>query len=196
MTEVLVEFDTILRDEKGTGWAPRACTRIADDGLWEGWIEFIPTNSSTEPVRTGRETEQPSRETVLYWAEGLTQVYLDGALRRALSPVPILTRPEVPAKPAFDSPRDSNPRAVAGTGRHAVLNPYNVYQQGEDILVSELRALATPRLRDIVVAYQFATAAEADGASDSALTAMILAGVRQPLAGNSFREELRDERPT
>jgi hypothetical protein len=86
MTDVLVEFDTIVHDERGRGWMPRACTRIADDGLWEGWIEFVPTDSSLEPVRTGRETEQHDRDGALYWAEGLSRVYLEGALNRALAP--------------------------------------------------------------------------------------------------------------
>src|SRR5471032_689015 len=88
MTEVLVEFDTILRGDDGSRWTPRVCTRIDDDGLWEGWIEFMPVDSSAEPVYSGRETEQPDRNSVLYWAEGLTIVYLEGALRRAIRPTP------------------------------------------------------------------------------------------------------------
>jgi hypothetical protein len=36
-------------------------------------------------MRTPRETEQPNREDLAYWATGLTQVYLEGALTRALT---------------------------------------------------------------------------------------------------------------
>ncbi len=36
MAEVLVEFDSLLVAPDGTGWHPRACGDIADDGLWEG----------------------------------------------------------------------------------------------------------------------------------------------------------------
>ncbi len=86
MTDVLVQYETTLRDDGGNAWTPRACARPANDGLWEGWIEFAPTESGIPAVRTGRETEQHDRNGVLYWAEGLTQVYLQGALRRALDP--------------------------------------------------------------------------------------------------------------
>jgi hypothetical protein len=83
MSEVLVEFDTVLVAPDGTGWTPRACGGIADDGLWEGWVEFASTDGTVH-VRTARETEQPNREDLAYWATGLTQVYLEGALRRAI----------------------------------------------------------------------------------------------------------------
>jgi len=85
MTEVLVEFDTVLRREGGDTWSARAVTQERPDGLWEGRLEFTPRNADGDPVSTGRETEQSHRDGVLYWAEGLTQVYLEGALVRALA---------------------------------------------------------------------------------------------------------------
>jgi hypothetical protein len=193
MTDVLVEFDTILRDERGGRWIPRACARVADDGLWEGLIEFLPTTSSAEPVRTGRETEQHDRGGVLYWAEGLTQIYLEGALNRALRAVPSLRRAEVSATPAFDGPRPSSSRQASPPRPRPVLNPFEVYQQGEDILVSELSALSAGRLRDIVTAYGFASPEAADGAGAAKLSAMIVAGVRRPPSGQRSPEEPRAE---
>jgi hypothetical protein len=83
MSEVLVDFDATIVAPDGTRWTPRACGGIADDGLWEGWIEFASTDG-TAHVRTPRETEQPNRVDLAYWATGLTQVYLEGALGRAL----------------------------------------------------------------------------------------------------------------
>ena len=83
MSEVLVEFDASFVAPDGTRWTPRACGGVADDGLWEGWIEFASADG-TAHARTGRETEQPNREDLAYWATGLTQVYLEGALRRAI----------------------------------------------------------------------------------------------------------------
>jgi hypothetical protein len=54
-----------------------------DDGLWEGWIEFVPTDGG--PVlSTGRETSQSNLQALRYWATGLEPVYLDGALARAI----------------------------------------------------------------------------------------------------------------
>ena len=84
MAELLVEFDTTIQAEDGTNWHPRVWGAIADDNLWEGWLEFLPAGAEDrEPIRTGRETEQPKRTDLMYWAQGLTQVYLEGALQRA-----------------------------------------------------------------------------------------------------------------
>jgi hypothetical protein len=53
-----------------------------DDGLWQGWIEFVPSGEG--PVlATGRETVQSNLEALTYWATGLEPVYLEGALVRA-----------------------------------------------------------------------------------------------------------------
>ena len=177
MAEVLVEYDTVLESAEGR-WAPRACTRIADDGLWEGWIEFLPIADGVRaPIRSGRETEQPNRDGVLYWASGLTQVYLEGALARARAkPVTIVEREVTP--PMFDGPRDSVHRTTVADSRRSVLDPFQVYQQGEDILVSQLGALDAPRLRDIAIAYGFASSAEALGANAAELTRIIVSGVR------------------
>ena len=50
---------------------------------WEGWIEFHPLNGGPA-LRTDRETTQPNRVDLSYWATGLSFVYLDGAFDRAL----------------------------------------------------------------------------------------------------------------
>jgi hypothetical protein len=83
MSEVLIYFDATIVAADGTRWTPSACGGLADDGLWEGWIEFVSTDG-TAHVRSPRETEQPNRVDLAYWAGGLTQVYLEGALRRAI----------------------------------------------------------------------------------------------------------------
>ena len=51
------------------------------DGTWEGWLEF--RGWAGDVRRTERETTQPSREALRYWASGLEHVYLEGALARA-----------------------------------------------------------------------------------------------------------------
>ena len=53
--------------------------------VWEGWIEFV--TEIGQRVVTDRETTQPNREAVAYWASGLEPVYLEGALKRAVRPV-------------------------------------------------------------------------------------------------------------
>jgi hypothetical protein len=61
-----------------------------------------------------------------------------------------------------------------------VLDPFATYVQGRDILLGQLGALATGRLRDIAVAYGFAEPAEADAAGRETLVALILSGVQRP----------------
>ena len=86
MAEVLVSFDQPVRDELGEYHA-RAVGRLADDGMWEGWVEFTPIDGTTEVLVTGVESTQPERAHLEYWATGLTPVFLEGALARARRPV-------------------------------------------------------------------------------------------------------------
>ena len=83
MADILVEFNELLRTDDGAEYAARACAAPMENGLWEGWVEFT-TADGGEPLRTARETTQPNRTDVEYWATGLTPVYLEGALDRAL----------------------------------------------------------------------------------------------------------------
>jgi hypothetical protein len=93
MPETLVRFDEPISDSRGERYFAHAIGRKREpDGLWEGGLEFVPVATNGERILSGRETTQPSRETLLYWAEGLTRVYLMGALERALRPTPALRR--------------------------------------------------------------------------------------------------------
>jgi hypothetical protein len=181
MAEVLVEFDTSLAGKDGTRWIPRVCGGVAADGLWEGWIEFTSADPAVEPIRTPRETEQPNRDDLMYWAQGLTHAYLETALVRALDPRPTPPVVRTAATPHFDGPAPHlAPRPfVAGVPR-PVLDPLEVYLQGEDVLLRELSALDVSRLRDIVIAYGWSGRDAATGKTREELTASILAGVRNP----------------
>jgi hypothetical protein len=178
MAEVLVAFTTTLSSDDGRPFEPRACGRVTTDGMYEGWIEFAPADGLGAAVRTPRETLQPNRADLLYWATGLTQAYLEGALRRAIAePVVIETERAVPA--LFDGPAPNRVSPARGIHLpHPVLNPYEVYQQGESVLVAELGALDVGHLRDIVLAYGFASHYAAERASAGELTRMIIENVR------------------
>ena len=103
MTEVLVEFETIVTGPNKQRYIPHACGRSLGT-VWDGWIEFAPVDPDVDPVRTPRETVQPNRADLLYWAEGLTQIFLEGALARALGePVRVKAAP-VDRRPLFDTP--------------------------------------------------------------------------------------------
>jgi len=59
------------------------CGEMRLDGTWEGWLEFHPTNTAQQILRTDQETSQPNRAAIEYWADGLEPIYLEGALARA-----------------------------------------------------------------------------------------------------------------
>jgi hypothetical protein len=83
MPVVLVKYDEAITDPAGSRYFAQAAGRKRDDGLWEGWLEFVPVGESAELLTSGRETTQPNRKDLDYWAQGLSKVYLQGALARA-----------------------------------------------------------------------------------------------------------------
>jgi len=83
MSEVLMEFAELVLSKDRTPYRARAYGGVMSDGLWEGWIEFIPLAGGAH-LRSPRETTQPNRVDTLYCATGLTPVYLEGALVRAI----------------------------------------------------------------------------------------------------------------
>jgi hypothetical protein len=190
MAEVLVQFDTTVSGSDGTRWIPRACGRAADDGLWEGWIEFTTPETSVEPVRTPRETEQSNRDALMYWAQGLTQIYLEAALVRALAP-PLRRPAEGPTiRPHFDTPAPRFAGDRETSVPRPVLDPFEVYQQGENVLFRQLSALSRARLLDIVVGYGMPSAAAAHDSSRETLVSTIMSAVRRP-SENRGRDSAR-----
>jgi len=81
MAEVLHDCGLVTTTD-GTTYHARVCGAVLDDSLWEGWVEFEPVDGG-ETLHSGRETTQPNRGDTVYWATGLTEVYLEGALTRA-----------------------------------------------------------------------------------------------------------------
>jgi hypothetical protein len=158
--EVLVEFSEAVRAEDGRVFVARACGSEMAGGLWQGWIEFVPVDGG-EPLRTTRATTQPNREDTVYWATGLTPVYLDGALQRVLRPVPKVPTPGRPASPFFDGPAPAN--EPARTNGPSVLDPFSVYRKGEGVLRRQLGALSAWHLVNII---------QAHGLSEESLTAL------------------------
>ena len=72
-----------VSDERGTFHA-RVMARERNDGSWEGWLEFVRPDNEFYRYITPIETRQHDRVTMERWASGLTPVYADGALARAL----------------------------------------------------------------------------------------------------------------
>ena len=149
MPEVVHVFETPIYLD-GRAYMVQVATR-PDGHIWEAWIEFEALDGS-DARRTPRETTQPDKDAIIYWAQGLSPTYLEGALRRTIPPRP--TRERTMPAPLFDAP--ARLAYEPPVTERAVLNPFSVGAKGEDLLRSELGALAGWHLRNIVRAYELA----------------------------------------
>jgi hypothetical protein len=180
MAEVFASFATPVNDELGSYYA-RAVGRLRSDNMWEGWIEFVPADGEGDPLITGVETRQPAREHLAYWASGLSEVYLEGALSRARNPLTV--RVPIIDEPISDRPA---PRRVvlerAIPRPEPVLDPFEVGEQSLDVLRQELTALNRPRLLNIIAGFDLASAdVDLNGMTDAELSGLIVGAVETRL---------------
>lgn len=162
MAEVLRSFDEPIQHASGM-YHPRVVGRLADDGMWEGWLEFVPFDKEGRKVIVSAvESRQPERAHLEYWAQGLTPVYVEGSLERALHPISVRVR-------AAELPESGGPAArvvtVTSGGLRPILDPFEVGARSLDILGQELRALGRERVLQIIAAYNLTS-------SDSNLSQM------------------------
>jgi len=180
MAEVLASYATPVSDHLGSYFA-RAVGRQADDNMWEGWIEFVPVDGGSHVLVSGIESRQPEHQHLVYWATGLTNIYLEGALSRARKPltvrVPVIDEP-ISDRPA--SRRVVLERVVPKP--EPVLDPFEIGERNLDILRQELTALNRPRLLNIISAYDLAGNVDVSRMSDAELIGLIVAAVEGHLA--------------
>ena len=199
MAEALLVFDDTISAPEGAAYRARVCGRQAEDGRWEGWLEFDPIGADGEAVdgegtvRSGRETTQPKRADLLYWAGGLTHTFLEGALLRALGvhgaraiprrPTgrapgrPHRAQPGRPRAPQPGAPSGSAGRGSVPAGR-PVLDPFEVFLQGEEVLRQELGALSPGHLHNIADAHRLDVGAAARDGDPATLARAIVTAVR------------------
>jgi hypothetical protein len=82
VNDLMHTYSEAVRDAEGRGYAASVHALERIDGTWETRLEFRGLGRDVT-LRTRRESEQPDRRAVLYWASGLQPSYLDGALLRA-----------------------------------------------------------------------------------------------------------------
>jgi hypothetical protein len=85
MPQLIQQYTQQLIDENGVTYTVCTYGEPRADGNWEGWIEFNPFDSTQPILRTERETTQPDKKALAYWASGLEPLYLEGAFARARS---------------------------------------------------------------------------------------------------------------
>ena len=81
MSEMIHAFRTPVI-AGGVTWQVEARGAQRGDGLWEGWLLFA-SSAGSDVLLTSRETTQPNRNALVYWATGLEPVFLEGAFERA-----------------------------------------------------------------------------------------------------------------
>lgn len=99
MASVLFEYRPVFKGPTGVTYRARTCGSEMADGRWQGWVEFLPPKGG-RVLLSPRETIQPNRSDLAYWASGLTPIYLEGALVRALD--------RRGSQPVFDSMVDND----------------------------------------------------------------------------------------
>jgi hypothetical protein len=179
--EILVEFTDVVLKRDDRTYRARVAGAESSNGMWRGWIEFVSPDGTV--VATGRETTQPNRDDTVYWATGLTAVYLEGALARALNPhtggVPTDTGSAIPEPVSASHPAHTD----------SVLNPFAAYHKGELMLRRQLQALSSWHLVNIITAHDLSERDPADlSASDpEVLIELIVLQVRDRLARETPR---------
>ena len=83
MTEIIQQYTSQFQDKNGATYIVMARGELTASGTWEGWLEFHPVDKTKPVLRTERETTQPDREALEYWASGLEPLYFGGAFARA-----------------------------------------------------------------------------------------------------------------
>ena len=153
MAEVFRVFDEPISDASGSYHA-RVVGRRAEDGRWEGWLEFVPNEGTTDgPFVSAVESRQPEREHLAYWAGGLSVVYMEGALHRARTPVKVRTHAvEAPISERPASRPTPRIRGTAASGQ-PILDPFEVGARNLHVLAQELGALGATRLLTIIAAF-------------------------------------------
>jgi hypothetical protein len=152
MAEVLVRYTELVRNDDGTSYQAQASGALGSDGLWTGWIEFI--GESGRAIPSPRETTQPNRDALLYWAEGLTAAYLEGALRRALRALlEPAERVSIAEASIFSGPASTRPASAPPLPARPVLDPWSTFAQGEGVLRQQLSALSRDHLLAVIEGY-------------------------------------------
>ncbi len=191
MSEILVKYDEPIATPNGTKYFAQTVGSEMQGGQWEGWVEFFPMNEVGSAVESARETTQPNRANLELWAQGLTAVYLQGALDRAISVAagPHESVATVGESGTFTKParrRFTTSAPATGAEHHPILDPFEVYAQGEQVLRGELNALSRDHLETIASAFSVIDSPRSSGIK-SVPTADLIEAIVVKARDNPFR---------
>jgi hypothetical protein len=110
MTAHVVHELPVLVDARGRMYSARVLGALAEDGSWDGAIEFLDQEGHT--YETGTETHQPSLTELIYWSTALTHTNVQRALARAKAAK--ASRPTQSAPRGARSRRPTTRRSTSG----------------------------------------------------------------------------------
>ena len=114
--ELIRTYPNVVLETDGRVFACASYGRQRADGRCEGRIVFFPLDGGSA-VATDRETTQPRRASLEYWADGLIPTFLQGALARALRRGPDATLDLPPPPSAYGDAVASATRRPHGDRR-------------------------------------------------------------------------------
>ena len=139
--ELVLDLEPAVSTEDRRLYGATVVARAAMDGHWNAWLEFV-AHGSQEVLRTGIETHQASESDLHRWATTLSNVYLVGALDRALvSPAETVAHRRAVATAAS--------RERGGTA--AARDPLALFALGEHVLRRELQMFRRATLLALII---------------------------------------------
>lgn len=124
MSEVIADLDYRVVDEDGREYFVNVAGELNRHGRWDAWLEFVPLDDS-EPLLTGVETHQTTRQDLVHWATTLSDTYLEGAFHRARAATEPVTRAHAtapfPPVATVTTPPEIDPFALLAQGGRSVL---------------------------------------------------------------------------
>lgn len=142
MIELITDLPHRIVDASGSEYYVSVAAEQRADGLWEAWLEYVPTDESDALV-TPTETTQSSRADVVRWAAALTDTYVEGAFDRAAQAT-IGTSPRIVAQ------RTVADSAVVAGIEAELPDPFDLYAGSVTNMRARLAGLPRPKLLDII----------------------------------------------
>lgn len=138
--EIVLDLEPAVTTEDGRAYRASLVARAAADGHWNAWLEFVAMDSQ-DVLRTDVETHQATEADLHHWATTLGDVYLRGALGRALvSPAETVAHRRAVAQAAGST------HGVAD-----VLDPFELFALGEHALRRELLLFRRATLLALII---------------------------------------------
>jgi len=138
--EIVLDLEPAVTAQNGRLYRATVVARAAPDGHWNAWLEFV--SPAQDVLRTGIETHQATEADLHHWATTLRDVYLQGALDRA-----VFSSIETAAH------RRAIAQAAGAEGRRMAkaVDPNELFALGEHVLRRELQLLRRAALLSLIV---------------------------------------------